>query len=106
MSFATFHIKNWNRMQSGAFGKPHEAIALVACVAEEVGELARAVLRYEGEKKRTTATRAEVLDAVADSITYLSLVAAYYGCDDLETLLIDTFDMVSERVNCPIRVKE
>ena len=44
-----------------------------------------------------------MLDAVADAMTYLSLVAAAAGCDDLEKLLGDTFNMVSERAGSKIR---
>ena len=73
-------------------------MALVVCVQEEVGELAAAVLGITGEKKRKAhLTTADVLDAVADAMTYLSLVASAVGCDDLETLLGETFDMVSKR---------
>ena len=53
-----------------------DAVALVVCVQEEVGELAAAVLGVTGEKKRKAhMTNADVLDAVADAMTYLSLVA-------------------------------
>lgn len=38
-----------------------------------------------------------MLDAVADAMTYLSLVASTVGCTDLEALLGKTFNMVSER---------
>jgi len=45
----------------------------VICVQEEVGELAAAILGVTGEKKRKAhLTNADVLDAVADAITYLS----------------------------------
>lgn len=91
-----FHRRNWVRMHE-AFAPGHGALALVACVQEEVGELAAAVLGVEKEKKRKAKTREDVLDAVADAITYLSLIASHYGEDDLEGLLARTFDMVSER---------
>lgn len=48
-------------------------------------------------------TNADVLDAVADCMTYLSLIAADVGCDDLEKLLGDTFNMVSERAGSAIK---
>lgn len=102
--FNHFHARNWARMEAGTFGKPHDKIALVACIAEEMGELASAVLRVEGEKTRTTRTREDVLDAIADQITYLSLLASAYGVTDLEELLIETFDMVSERIGSDIKV--
>ena len=54
--------------------------------------------KYRAEKKRKAhKTREDVLDAVADAMTYLSLVASSVGCDDLETLLASTFNMVSRR---------
>ncbi len=46
----------------------------------------------------------DVLDAVADAMTYLSLVAGSVGCDDLEELLARTFNMVSDRAGSAIRV--
>lgn len=94
-----FHRLNFER-QHEAFAPPHSLMALVACVHEEGGELAAAVLGFCGEKKRKAhLTREDVLDAVADSITYLSLVASNVGCFDLEKLLGDTFNMVSRRAN-------
>lgn len=102
--FNEFHRINWERMQAGVFGPPHDKIPLVACIAEEMGELASAVLRVEGEKRRSPSTREGVLDAIADQITYLSLLASSYGCTDLEALLIDTFNMVSDRSNSSHKV--
>lgn len=92
-----FH--NLNRLrQHEAFAPAHPLMALVICVQEEVGELAAAVLGVTGEKKRKAhLTNEDVLDAVADAITYLSLVAFSVGCKDLEKLLGDTFNMVSDR---------
>ena len=98
-----FHAMNIKR-QHEAFAPPHPLMALVACVQEEVGELAAAVLGVTGEKKRKAhLTNADVLDAVADAMTYLSLVAGSVGCTDLEKLLGDTFNMVSERAGSRYR---
>jgi NTP pyrophosphatase (non-canonical NTP hydrolase) len=98
-----FHRQNIAR-QHEAFAPAHSLMALVACCAEEVGELAGAVLGVTGEKKRKAhLTNADVLDAVADAITYLSLVAGAVGCLDLEKLLGDTFNMVSDRVGSSIK---
>jgi len=100
-----FHLANIRR-QHEAFAPPHPLTALVVCVQEEVGELAAAVLGVTGEKKRKAhLTREDVLDAVADAMTYLSLVAGSVGCSDLEELLARTFNMVSERVGSSIRVE-
>jgi len=99
-----FHRANYER-QREAFAPPHPLMALVACVQEEVGELAAAVLGVTGEKKRKAhLTNADVLDAVADAMTYLSLVASNVGCMDLEKLLGETFNMVSDRANSKIKV--
>jgi len=99
-----FHRANFER-QREAFAPPHPLMALVACVQEEVGELAAAVLGVTGEKKRKAhLTNADVLDAVADAMTYLSLVASNVGCMDLETLLGETFNMVSDRAGSKIKV--
>lgn len=98
-----FHALNVQR-QHEAFAPAHSLTALVVCVQEEVGELAAAVLGVTGEKKRKAhLTNADVLDAVADAMTYLSLVAAAAGCTDLEKLLGDTFNMVSDRANSAIK---
>ncbi len=104
MNLNEFHQKNWERMHE-AFAPAHSLTALVVCVQEEVGELAGAVLGVTGEKKRKAhLTNDDVLDAVADAITYLSLVARRVGCDDLEMLLGKTFNMVSERAGSDIKV--
>ena len=104
MKLNDFHRINAERCRT-AFAPPHNLMALVVCVQEEVGELAGAVLGVTGEKKRKAhKTKADVLDAVADAMTYLSLVATEAGCDDLEGLLASTFNMVSERAGSPLRV--
>jgi NTP pyrophosphatase (non-canonical NTP hydrolase) len=105
MRLNDFHRANVAR-QHEAFAPPHPLTALVVCVQEEVGELAAAVLGVTGEKARLAhLTNADVLDAVADAITYLSLVAGAVGCEDLEGLLADTFNMVSDRVGSAIKVE-
>ena len=100
-----FHSKNWDRMVAEqAFGPPHGLMALAVCCQEEVGELAAAVLGYSGEKRRKSHLKADdVLDAVADCMTYLSLVARSVGCTDLEKLLGDTFNMVSDRAGSKVK---
>lgn len=105
MNLNEFHRLNKER-QHEAFAPAHSLTALVVCVQEEVGELAGAVLGVTGEKKRKMhMTRDDVLDAVADAMTYLSLVASSLGCDDLENLLQDTFNMVSERAGSKLFLK-
>lgn len=105
MKLNDFHKANIAR-QHEAFAPAHSLTALVVCVQEEVGELAGAVLGVTGEKKRKAhKTREDVLDAVADAMTYLSLVAGSVGCEDLEALLADTFNMVSERCGSKIKVE-
>jgi hypothetical protein len=104
-----FHLNAWHlanvRRQHEAFAPAHSLTALVVCVQEEVGELAASVLGVTGEKKRKAhLTKDDVLDAVADAITYLSLVAGSVGCDDLEALLGKTFNMVSKRAGSKITV--
>jgi hypothetical protein len=104
-SLNEFHKVNVDR-QHEAFAPPHSLMALVVCVQEEVGELAGCVLGVTGEKKRKAhKTKADALDGVADAITYLSLVAASLGCDDLEKLLGDTFNIVSDRAGSSIKTK-
>lgn len=104
---AAFQARTITRQrQHEAFAPPHPLTALVVCVQEEVGELAGAVLGVTGEKARKAhKTREDVLDAVADAMTYLSLVAGSVGCTDLEGLLADTFNMVSERAGSKITVE-
>lgn len=105
MRLNEFHQANIAR-QHEAFAPAHSLLALVACCQEEVGELAAAALGVTGEKKRKAhLTNADVLDAVADAMTYLSLVAGTVGCDDLEALLADTFNMVSDRAGSSIKVE-
>jgi NTP pyrophosphatase (non-canonical NTP hydrolase) len=105
MKLNDFHNANIAR-QNEVFAPPHSLIGLVMCVQEEVGELASAVLGVSGEKKRKAhLTREDILDAVADAMTYLSLVAANVGCHDLEGLLTKTFNMVSKRAGSKIFIE-
>lgn len=104
MKLNDFHERNWKRMHE-AFPPAHSLTALTVCVQEEVGELASAVLGVTGEKKRKAHLKNDdVLDAVADAMTYLSLVAYSAGCTDLEKLLGETFNMVSDRAESTIKV--
>lgn len=100
-----FHAVNVAR-QHEAFAPAHSLMELSACVQEEVGELAGCLLGITGAKKRKAhKTKPDALDGVADAITYLSLVAAQLGCDDLEKLLGDTFNMVSERAGSKLTTR-
>jgi NTP pyrophosphatase (non-canonical NTP hydrolase) len=104
-----FHLNEFHRVNAERAAKDftpeHDLMALVVCVQEEVGELAAAVLGVTGEKKRKAhLTTDDVLDAVADAMTYLSLVASKAGCSDLEGLLEKTFNMVSKRCGSKLRV--
>lgn len=104
MRLNDFHEQNRKR-QHEAFAPAHSLTVLTVCVQEEVGELAAAVLGVTGEKRRKGhLTNADVLDAVADAITYLSLVAHAAGCTDLEKLLAETFNTVSDRAGSAIKV--
>jgi hypothetical protein len=97
MRLNDFHALNRAR-QLEAFAPPHSLLGLSACIQEEAGELAGCLLGITGEKKRKASkTVADALDGVADLITYASIVAYDLGCTDLESLLADTFNMVSER---------
>lgn len=105
-----FHLNEFHRQNamraSKDFSPEHSLLALVVCVQEEVGELAAATLGVTGEKARKAHhTKADILDAVADAMTYLSLVASKLGCEDLERLLGETFNMVSDRVGSKIKVR-
>ncbi len=99
-----FHRVNVAR-QHEAFAPAHSLLGLIACVSEEVGELSSAALGVTGEKKRKLGlTNEDMLDAVADAITYLSLVADRCGCSDLQNLLGDTFNTVSDRAGSKLKV--
>lgn len=104
MNLNEFHRLNAQRARQDFAPEPG-LIALVVCVQEEVGELAAAALGVTGEKARKKhLTNDDVLDAVADAMTYLSLVASKAGCDDLEGLLAKTFNFVSDRCGSAIKV--
>ena len=102
----TFHETNVLREEETAFAPVHSLLGLVACVSEEIGELAGAALGVIKEKKRKSSmTNDDVLDAVADTITYLSLIANRCGCKDLQKLLGETFNMVSDRAGSQYKVE-
>lgn len=104
MKLNEFHRLNALRAVKD-YSPKHSLLGLVACVNEEAGELCAAVLGVTGEKARKKhLTRDDVLDAVADCMTYLSLVAWEMGCEDLEGLLGGTFNMVSDRQGSSIKI--
>lgn len=87
-----------------AFAPPHGALALVACISEEVGELSACVLGIVGEKKRKAhLTAKEAGDEIADVVTYLDLLATTLGLS-LNDILRDKFNRVSERCGSPARI--
>jgi len=99
-----FHRINCAR-QHEAFAPAHSLLGLVACASEEIGELAGVALGLTKEKKRKLHhTNEDLLDAVADAITYLSLIAERGGCIDLQGLLTKTFNMVSDRAGSKLKV--
>lgn len=105
MKLNDFHAKNIAR-QHEAFAPAHGLFELLACVQEELGELAEASLGFMGVKKRKAhLTREEALKEAADAITYLSLVVGALGCKDLEGLLASTFNSVSFRAGSGIFVE-
>lgn len=64
----------------GHFGKQGRALSLMS----EVGELADAMLEYEGGKEKGTREakgKDEVADALADILYNLFLIANHYGVD-------------------------
>ncbi len=104
-----FHLNEFHRLNRERcekdFPPSHGSMALVVCALEELGELAGAVLGVTGEKKRKAhKTKADVLDGIADCMTYLSLLASDMGCADLEKLLAETFNFVSDRVGSPRKI--
>lgn len=110
MESSAFRLNEFHRLSAlrsvRDFKPKHNLMELVVCVQEEVEELASAVLGVTGKKERKKhLTNVHVLDAVADAITYLSLVASEVGCDDLESLLGNTFNMVSDRVGSDLKVQ-
>lgn len=87
-----------NKLRMGeAFAPGHGPMALVACVAEELGEISACVLGIEGEKKRKKHLTVDDLgEEIADAVTYLDLLASSYGLD-LATILRNKFNKVSDR---------
>lgn len=66
----------------GGYWKPFE---MLAALVEEVGELADAMLAFEGIKGR--ANREKVEEELGDVLFALTCIANYYGIDIREAIL-------------------
>lgn len=96
VDFATLRILNHERIES--FGRLHSPAGLVACIAEEHGEVAACVLGLTGEKKRKEhLTIADLGHELGDVVTYCDLLADQYGID-LGEAVREKFNIVSARV--------
>jgi NTP pyrophosphatase (non-canonical NTP hydrolase) len=103
MDFARFRELNTARV--AYFGREHSPAGLVACLAEELGEVAECVSGLTGEKERKEhLTVRDLGDELADLFTYMDLLAARYGID-LEAAIARKFDVVSARVAFPERLR-
>jgi NTP pyrophosphatase (non-canonical NTP hydrolase) len=97
ISFASLRAFNLDR-QALAFGKKHSPAGLVACIAEEHGEVAACVLGLTGEKRRKEhLTIRDLGHELADVVAYCDLLAAEYGID-LGEAVQEKFNIVSARV--------
>jgi NTP pyrophosphatase (non-canonical NTP hydrolase) len=96
ISFAVLRALNHERIAS--FGGQHTPAGLVACIAEEHGEVAACVLGLTGEKKRKEhLTVTNLGHELADVVTYCDLLADQYGID-LGEAVREKFNIVSARV--------
>ncbi len=109
MTFAAFSAANRLRCERD-FGEPLDASSQYTpahwalTVAEEVGEIAAAVLGVAGLKKRKAhLTVADIGDEIADAVSYLDLLATRLGLD-LSTVLVGKFNRVSERIGSDVRI--
>lgn len=96
VNFATLRMLNHDRI--GSFGNARSPAGLVACIAEEHGEVAACVLGLTGEKKRKEHLTVRDLGyELADVVTYCDLLADQYGID-LGEAVREKFNIVSARV--------
>lgn len=109
LTFAAFSAANRLRCERD-FGEPLDASSQYTpahwalTVAEEVGEIAAAVLGVAGLKKRKAhLTVADIGDEIADAVSYLDLLATRLGLD-LSTVLAGKFNRVSERIGSDVRI--
>jgi NTP pyrophosphatase (non-canonical NTP hydrolase) len=91
-------LRWYNHDRISAFGGVHTPAGLVACIAEEHGEVAACILGLTGEKKRKGhLTIADLGHELADVVTYCDLLADQYGID-LGAAVREKFNIVSGRV--------
>lgn len=71
----------------------------------DYGRLCAACLGVSGEKARKSHLQPkDIVKHVRDMFTWFRLLAPKWGVKDLEQLLVDTFNMVSDRCGSPIKV--
>lgn len=107
MTFAEFAAANRKRCEApDGFGRkvgPESSMPMTLGLGEEAGEVlgkVRALLEFSKRKK---ATVQDVLDEIADVVSYADLLAQCMG-STLEAALIAKWNRVSERCGSPERI--
>jgi NTP pyrophosphatase (non-canonical NTP hydrolase) len=108
LSFKRFQVANEER-QLGFINKhgqtfaPYSGLELAGAAAGELGEMANLVKKVRRGDVSLDEAREAIGKEIADTVTYLSLLASYHGVD-LESAVVQKFNEVSDRVNSSVKL--
>lgn len=108
LTFATFQTANRVRQTSftnrrGETFAPYSGLELAGAAAGEMGELANLVKKVRRGDQTIDDARIEIGKEIADTMTYLTLIANYHGID-LEAAVVQKFNEVSDRVGSTVKL--
>lgn len=108
LTFQRFQTANDTRQKhftnsEGESFTPYTGLELAGAAAGELGELANLVKKVRRGDKSLAEARGAIGKEIADTITYLSLLATFHGIN-LEAAVIQKFNEVSDRVSSPVRL--
>lgn len=114
MEFKTFQKINEERQDKWCpFVKHWVAENYSNALAGETGELCNWIKKLDrlqhglvpigNDPKTEQELKQQIAEEIADIQTYLSLISSYFSLD-LETIVIDKFNKVSDRFGCDIKL--
>lgn len=108
LTFTDFQHANRVRQTSftnrkGETFQPYTGLELAGAAAGEMGELANLVKKVRRGDYTLDEARVEIGKEIADTVTYLTLLANFHGID-LEGAVVQKFNEVSDRIGSAVKL--
>lgn len=98
LSFSNLREYNADRLEQAFDGHPDWSLGDWVCaVTGELGEAANVIKKVQRGDFTLDEARAEIAEEIADTITYLDLLAHKCGIENLGQVIVDKFNEVSKR---------